>query len=98
MLLEFLFHNLSHLLVRGFEELIANEYFVAVGELSFVLNGRVEVEKDRKEDLLFGIEHLVFKAKALYLVEIKRSVLRHDLVDGYSYDRLISFVVGLVEG
>ncbi len=85
-------------MVAGLKELVANYDFLAVDELSFVFNSRVEIEEDRQIDFLLRIEHLILEAEALDLIKVEGGVLWHDLVDRYPDDWRICLIIGLVEG
>lgn len=81
MLLKLALEDVGEVLIGCTVELVADEDFVIALKLRFGFDGGVQVEEDGQEYFLFGVEHLVFEAEALDLVEVERGVLWLHLVD-----------------
>ena len=97
-LLNLLLQHLSYALVGRGKEMIGQYYVLFAGEVRIVVNGGVQVEKDRQVHWFLRIEKLVLKAEALDLVEVEGGLLWEDLVNGYSSYRLVWSVVDFVKG
>ena len=69
-LFDFLLEHLSDGLVRRGEEVVSQEYLLAVGQRRLMRYGGVEVEEERQVKGFVWVQQLVLEAKALNLVKV----------------------------